>query len=138
MTDSEQNKNWHILFCDEQVQGCPISEFIDNCQPKHQVKILRFLSLLEEQGPTLPRPYADLLIDGIHELRITLSGDQVRLLYFFCYRKFIILYYAFTKTTRRVPEKFIRKVADYRHRFLETVPPTHLERIVRENFSNTV
>jgi hypothetical protein len=39
-------------------------------------------------GPTLPRPYADLLKDGIHELRIRLSGDHIRMLYFFCFRKF--------------------------------------------------
>ena len=126
-------KSWHILFCDERMDGCPVSEFIDGCQPKHQIKILRFLSLLENQGPTLPRPYADLLVDGIHELRIKLSGDQIRLLYFFCHQKFIILYDAFAKTTSPVPEKFIREVAAYRNRFLETVPRTYLEKVAREN-----
>jgi hypothetical protein len=131
-------QTWCILFCDEQMRGCPVSEFIDRCRPAHQIKILRFLALLEERGPTLPRPYADLLVDGIHELRIKLSGDQIRLLYFFCYRKFIILYYAFAKTTNRVPEKFIRKVSTYRSAFLETVPKTHLEKVARENLSRPV
>lgn len=130
---ADMDRDWHILFCDEKVDPCPVSDFIDRCRPNHQIKILRFLALLEAQGPTLPRPYADLLTDGIHELRIKLSGDQVRMLYFFCYRKFIILYYAFAKTTDRVPEKFIRKVAAYRDEFLETVPKAHLERVVREN-----
>ena len=117
------------------MEPCPVSEFIDRCRPAHQIKILRFLSLLEEKGPTLPRPYADLLVDGIHELRIKLSGDQIRMLYFFCYRKFIVLYYAFAKTTDRVPEKFIRKVAAYRDEFMETVPQPYLEKVVRENVS---
>ena len=133
MNPGLDERNWHILFCDEQMEGCPVSAFIDACPPNHQIKILRFLSLLEQQGPTLPRPYADLLADGIHELRIKLSGDQVRMLYFFCYRKFIILYYAFAKTTNRVPEKFIRRVAAYRDEFLETLPKSYLERIAREN-----
>ncbi len=80
MNQGATNKNWHILFCDEQMDPCPVSEFFEGCRPRHQIKILRFLSLLEEQGPTLPRPYADLLVDGLHELRIKLSGDQIRLL----------------------------------------------------------
>lgn len=127
----KMQREWHILYCDEQMARCPVTEFVEACRPKHQVKILRFLSLLEEQGPTLPRPYADLLYDGIHELRIKLSGDQTRILYFFCYQKFIILYYAFVKTSGRVPDKFIRKVIDYRDEFLEQTTPNQLEEIIR-------
>ena len=123
-------RKWHILFCDEQMDDCPVTEFIDACRPKHQVKILRFLSLLEEQGPILPRPYADLLYDGIHELRVKLSGDQIRILYFFCYQKYIVLYYAFVKASRRVPDKFIRKVIAYRDDFLAQASPDKLEEIV--------
>lgn len=54
-------KKWHILFCDEIEQACPVTKYINDCQPVHQVKILRILYLLEEQGPILPRPYADIL-----------------------------------------------------------------------------
>ena len=123
--------SWHILYCDGDGDICPVTEFIDACSPKHQVKILRFLSLLEEHGPVLPRPYADLLKDGIHELRIKLSGDQARLLYFFCFQKFIILYDAFVKTTQKVPETLIRKVARYRDDFIAQVSVARLEDMVR-------
>lgn len=122
-------RKWHILYCDQQANPCPVTDFIEACAPRHQVKILRFLSLLEEMGPTLPRPYADLLDDGVHELRLKLSGDQVRLLYFFCYRKFIVLYHAFVKNSARVPEKFVRTVAAYRRNLLQRITPTELERI---------
>ena len=118
---------WHLLYCDRDVPRCPVTEFIDSSPPRHQVKILRFLGLLEEMGPTLPRPYADLLEDGIHELRIRLSGGQIRMLYFFCYQKYIVLYYAFVKNTDRVPEAFIRKVAEYRNDFLRRYGPQALE-----------
>lgn len=120
-------RKWHILFCDELEQACPVTEFINNCRPGHQVKVLRILSLLEEQGPTMPRPYSDILHDGIHELRFTLARDRVRVLYFFCYRKFIVLYYVFLKNTRRVPEKFISRVMVYRDRFLENISAQTLE-----------
>ncbi len=113
------DRKWNILFCDEMEKACPVTDFLEQCQPRHQVKILRLLSLLEEQGPTLPRPYADTLRDGIHELRFRLSSDNVRVLYFFCYQKFIVLYYVFLKNTQRVPEKFINKVIQYRDKFLE-------------------
>ncbi len=124
------NRRWHIVYCDRQMNPCPVTEFIDDCDHKHQVKILRFLSLLEEMGPTLPRPYADLLKDGIHELRIKLSGDQIRMLYFFCFRKFIVFYVAFVKNTDRVPEKFIHRVRRYRETFLYRVTPDELEELV--------
>ena len=122
------NRKWHILFCDDHIEICPVSDFIDQCPDKHQVKILRFLNLLEEMGPNLPRPYADVLHDGIHELRIRLSGAHMRLLYFFCYGDFIVLYYAFAKHTDRVPEKMIREVIDYRNDLLERVNRTQMEK----------
>lgn len=124
------DQKWYVLYCDETLDGCPVTEFIEACPSRHQIKILRFLSLLEEMGPTLPRPYADILYDGIHELRIKLSGRHIRLLYFFCYRKFIILYYGFAKNTDRVPDKFIRKVIDYRDRFMRRLSRRQLEELV--------
>jgi len=84
----------------------------------HQVKVLHFLELLEEMGPTLPRPYADLLEDGIHELRVKLSGDQMRLLYFFCFETYIVVYRALIKNTSKVPDHYIRETRRYREAFL--------------------
>ena len=63
------NKKWNILFCDPFMKPCPVSEFLDACRPEHQVKVLHFLELLEEMGPTLPRPYADLLEELIELVR---------------------------------------------------------------------
>ena len=34
------------------------------------------IELLEDKRPNVPRPYADLLEDGIHELRIKLTGTK--------------------------------------------------------------
>ncbi len=70
-----------------------------------------------------------LLYEGIHELRLTLSGNQARVLYFFCYRKFIILYYAFLKNTQKVPDKFVRKVISYRDEFQGSISKSYLEEV---------
>ena len=125
-------KKWTILYCDAQLKMCPISEFIDTLPAKHQRKILRFLELLEEMGPTLPRPYTDILQDGIHELRITLSGDPVRFLYFFCFKNYIVFYHAFWKNTDRVPPKYINKTIQYRERLLARTDKNQLEAMAGE------
>ena len=123
-------KKWHILYCDASLTICPITEFIESSPQKHQIKIIRFLELLEEMGPTLPRPYADLLHTGVHELRVKLSGNQARILYFFCFEEFIILFKAFWKTTDRVPEKYINQTIDYRNRFIELSDEYRLKRLI--------
>ena len=123
----KKQKKWKILYCDALMKMCPISEFIETRPPRHQVKILRFLDLLEEMGPTLSRPYADILYDGIHELRITLSGDPVRFLYFFCFKNYIIFYQAFWKHTDRVPQKYIKQTIRYRNEFLLRTDQKQLE-----------
>lgn len=45
---------WRILFCDETEKVCPVTEFINQCPPKHQVKILRLLSI-EKQKESLDK-----------------------------------------------------------------------------------
>jgi len=112
---------------------CPIQDFIDARKMRDQAKLLNWISLLEEQGPQLPRPYADLLEDGIHELRVKLSGDQVRALYFFCYREFIILTHAFIKNTGRVPENQIRQAQQMREDFLNRFDEQRLKEEIDEN-----
>jgi len=90
-------QKWRVLYYESADGDCPVQEFIDTRKDRDQAKIFSWVSLLEERGPDLPRPYADILTEGIHELRIKLSGDQVRILYFFCYREFIVLSHVITK-----------------------------------------
>ena len=91
------------------------------------------LAVLEEQGPQLPRPYADILIDGIHELRVKLSVDQVRILYFFCYKNFIVLTNWFTKNTEKVPIHEIEKAKKLRNDFIQRNNEQSLRSATNEN-----
>ena len=68
---------------------------------------MALIELLEDKGPNLPRPYADLLEDGVHELRIKLTGTQVRVLYFFCYQNIIVLTNVFDKHSAKAPKSEI-------------------------------
>ena len=127
-------KPWKILFCDAEVKQCPVADFMNSCKTEHQIKLLHFFELLEEMGPNLPRPYSDTLRNGIHELRIKLSGEQYRLLYFFCYEKYIIFFDAFPKYTYRVSDKYIRNTINYRNLLLET---TDKEHFIKNNYYNS-
>jgi phage-related protein len=82
-------------------------------------------------GPNLPRPYSDLLTDGIHELRIKLSGNQIRILYFFCFKNFIILTNQFVKNSDKVPKSQITKAKKRRDVFLEKYNEMDLKRLVK-------
>jgi phage-related protein len=109
---------WNIIYYETVKEECPVEDFINSRKLENRAKIFNWLEQLEIHGPNLPRPYADLLEDGIHELRIKLSGEQIRIIYFFCYRDFIILTHAFRKTTDKVPKAEIVKAKKYRTDFV--------------------
>jgi phage-related protein len=110
--------DWSIFYYEKADETSPVKDYIDCLPLRERVKALAFIGLLETRGPDLPRPYADLLEDGIHELRIKLKGSQVRILYFFCYRNIIVLTNVFEKHTDTVPGSEIALAKTYRVDFL--------------------
>jgi hypothetical protein len=121
---------WHLVYYENEQEQCFVQDFIDSRTRAEQAKIMALLSVLEEKGPNLPRPYADLLQGGIHELRVRGSGQQVRILYFFCYRSYIVLTHAFTKSSARVPTREITKAIQYREDFLNRYTEEKLKEIL--------
>lgn len=97
-----------------------MKEFLDSLPAKVQAKFLKWVQLLEEAGPNLTRPYADLLLGKIRELRVKFGPDQYRFLYFFFGKK-IILTHGFVKKTDRVPEGEIERAERIRCDFLARV-----------------
>ena len=123
---------WYVLYYEAINGSCPVQEFIDNQNKRNQAKILSFFSLLEKKGPILPRPYADLLKKGIHELRVKLQGKQTRFLYFFCFKNLIILTHGFVKTTAKIPKGEIKKAMEYRDDFLKRIDDKQLQELFGE------
>ena len=110
-----------IVFYTTERGDSPIDEFLDGLDKKSRAKVAAYLSLLEEQGPNLKRPYADLVRGKIRELRIHYSANQYRILYFFQVGDQIILSHAFAKKTQQLKEKDIelaeRRMQDWLHRY---------------------
>ena len=126
-------RKWHVLYFEDSNGYSQVFEFIENRKIREKAKVLAWLEQLEKQGPNLPRPYADLLEEGIHELRVKLSGDQVRILYFFCFKDFIVLTNAFIKNTDKVPKNEIQIAKKNRADFLSRYNESSLRRIANEN-----
>jgi phage-related protein len=112
------NNKWQLLYYIKQDGTKPVEEYIKKLSINERAKTLALIDHLEEKGPDLHRPYSDLLEDGIHELRIKLTGNQVRILYFFCYKNIIILTNVFDKHTNKVPSAEIKLAKKNRDDFL--------------------
>ncbi|KFZ45030.1 hypothetical protein KD27_01900 [Smithella sp. D17] len=112
---------YNLLFYTNARSDSPIDDFLDSLDKKLRAKVAVYLSLLEEHGPHLRRPYADIVRRKIRELRIHQSSNQYRILYFFHLRDQIVLVHAFSKKTQQLKEKDIelaeKRMEDWLQRF---------------------
>jgi phage-related protein len=112
---------YNLVFYTTERGDSPVDDFLDGLDKKSQAKVAAHLSLLEEQGPYLKRPYADVVRGKIRELRIHQRSNQYRILYFFQVRDQVVLIHAFSKKTQQLKEKDIelaeRRMEDWLRRF---------------------
>jgi len=95
---------------DKNVQ--PVEDFINGLDFKTRTKIFSRITLLQEQWQELRRPYVDFLQGGLYELRVVLFGNQVRVIYAYMFKDYIILLHAFHKSTDEVPQEGISKARE--------------------------
>lgn len=112
-----------VVFYRESDGTAPVLEWLDTLPAKAQDKCRIKIERLCELGHELRRPEADLLRDGIYELRIGLQGMNYRILYFFHGRTAAVLAHGLVKE-RVVPSREI-EVALTRKRRFEQDPDRH-------------
>ena len=95
----------------------PFRIFLEGHNDKVRSKFGKLVTALEEYGPNLKRPYADVLRDGIRELRVVFGGNAYRALYFFFVGALIVITHAFTKKTDGVPPEEIERALRYKRDF---------------------
>lgn len=113
----------HVVFYQENDGTAPVLEWLDALPAKAQDKCRIKIERLCELGHELRRPEADLLHDGIYELRIGLQGINYRILYFFHGRTEAVLAHCLVKE-RVVPSREI-ELALTRKRKFEQDPERH-------------
>ena len=126
-------KKWNIVFYETETGASEVELFLDSLSDDNRAKAVSWIEALEDRGPDLPRPYADLLEDGIHELRIKLSGGQYRILYFFCYGDIIILTHAHRKLSGKVEKAEIKKAKKARADILGRYTRSQLKEMIDED-----
>ena len=112
-----------VVFYRENDGTAPVLDWLDALPAKAQDKCRIKIERLCELGHELRRPEADLLRDGIYELRIGLQGMNYRILYFFHGRTAAVLAHGLVKE-RVVPSREIELALTRKRRF-EQDPERH-------------
>jgi hypothetical protein len=112
-----------VVFYQEEGGLVPILEWLDSLQPKALDKCTVRIERLGELGHELRRPEADLLRDGIYELRVGLQHVNYRMLYFFHGRTAAVVSHGLVKEAE-VPAKEIEKAIERKRKF-EKNPKVH-------------
>lgn len=97
-----------VVFYRDDDGSVPILEWFDSLPEKVLDKCTVRIERLAELGHELRRPEADLLRDGIYELRISLGHVSYRMLYFFYKNMAAVVSHGIVKE-REVPPKEIEQ-----------------------------
>jgi phage-related protein len=90
------------------------TRFLNNLNVEERIKVLQHIDLLETYGNCLKMPFSKHLSNGIFELRIKQKDKIMRIFYFFCKNKVIILTHAIVKKSQTTPEKEIKLAEKYK------------------------
>ena len=72
-----------VVLYAEEGESAPLLKWLDEIPQKAQDKCIVRIERLAAMGHELRRPEADLLRDGIYELRVRHRHDNYRIIYFF-------------------------------------------------------
>ena len=106
-----------FFFREPKDDSVPLLQWLDALPTKVQAKCTVRIDRLGELGHELRRPEADLLRDGIYELRASHQGIHYRMLYFFAGKAVVVVSHGLMKE-REVPAREIDR-AIRRQRLVE-------------------
>jgi len=106
-----------VVLYREEDGSCPFLDWFNELPAKVQDKCYLRLERLREMGHELRRPEADLLRDGIYELRVSQQGVHHRILYFFHRAIAAVISHGLVKE-RVVPPNEINRAVERKKRFV--------------------
>ena len=115
-----------LLFFRDADGNSPVWQWLKDLRagnPKAYAKCVVRIHRLAEMGHELRRPEADLLRDGVYELRARHGTVNYRILYFFHGRNVAVLAHAITKEDE-IPAVEINRALE-RKRVFTANPPAH-------------
>jgi len=115
-----------IYIYAEENGECPVLDWLSEVRrnnPRAVEACIARITLLAAMGHELRRPYADLLRDGIYELRARVGRVNYRVLYFFHGKDIAIVAHGLTKE-QAVPAAGIQRAIERKRRY-EKNPAKH-------------
>ncbi len=115
-----------VYFFKTKSGDVPVFKWLDEIKiqdKKTASKCFAAIESLKTFGYELRRPHADYLRDGIYELRISLQGNQYRLLYFYFGKNIVIVVHGLIKK-QKVPKKDIELAINRKTQY-ESSPNEH-------------
>jgi phage-related protein len=115
-----------LLFFQDASGFAPVWEWLKDLRlrnPKVYAKCVVRVRRLRELGHELRRPEADLLREGIYELRARLGTVNYRILYFFHGRNVAVLAHSITKEDE-IPATELNRALERKRAFV-AAPATH-------------
>ncbi|WEV46514.1 type II toxin-antitoxin system RelE/ParE family toxin [Bifidobacterium sp. ESL0690] len=97
----------------------PMQELLSSLDEKLARKLLDDIDMLRVYGNHLREPYSKRVSDGIFELRVRQSRNDVRALYFFMEGRRIIITNGFVKKQNKLPLVELSRAKRYRKDWLE-------------------
>ena len=109
------------IYYEDERNSRPVEEFINGLEFKTKAKVLARIEFLEERWQELRRPYVDTLEEGLYEIRVIFSGNQIRVIYAYMFKDYIVLLHGIIKKTKKVPRddmlKANNRMNDFQMRF---------------------
>lgn len=91
-----------VIYYEDEKNNRPVEDFINALDIKTKAKVLARIEFLEEHWQELRRPYIDSLGGGLCELRVISSGNQVRVIYAYMFKDYIVLLHGIIKKTKEI------------------------------------
>jgi phage-related protein len=105
MRQEERIPRTRLVFFQEKPGQAPLLDWLAGLPDKVRAKCRVRLERLAELGHELRRPEADLLRDGIYELRVGHRGQNYRMLYFFHGQEAAVLSHGLVKEQQVPPRE---------------------------------
>ena len=93
------------IYYQDQNGKKPVKEFINKLNDKTKAKVLASTKILCDNWKELGRPIVDHLGDGLYELRVQFSSNNVRIFYGYIHKDYIVLLHGILKKTSKILEK---------------------------------
>lgn len=113
----DQEPEYTVYFYRKRNGESPADHFLDCLSENVRGKVFKWIAELESHGPSLPRPFADIVRGKIRELRVRFGSNHYRFLYFFSGKK-IVITHRFLKKQDKVPVDEIERAERYMKDFL--------------------